>query len=496
MRKIEEKQMQLGEVDISKIEFDLKSRDEIPKLLRGLQHIYRTPELRREVFSILEQIVPRGTDRGNGRPGMELWKILVLGVLRLNCNWDYDKLREIANEHRTLRLMLRHTEDDEYQYPVQTLKDNVSLLTPEVLEKINTIVVKEGHRLLGKKKDGALMGRCDSFVVETDVHFPTDISLLFDSARKAVELTARRVDGKGWRQSKHIVRNLKKLYRRAQKAKRSSSKDPVKKEVKEKEIIKKHREYIMEAQRIICRVKESLGLTGDTAEADRTEKPSGVEDYIRHALRQIEQIRRRVIMGESIPHAEKFFSIFEPYTEWISKGKAGVPQEMGLKVCLIEDQHQFIIHHKVMRGQTDEQVAQEMLKATKDKHPSLAGCSFDKGFHSPDNRKKLPEIIDNVILPKKGKLTAGEALTESSEEFILARHRHAAVESAISALENHGLDRCLDNGLDGFERYVALAVVARNLQTLGGIIQSKQIKSRKRREKYNRTLAANKRSAA
>ena len=203
-----------------------------------------------------------------------------------------------------------------------------------------------------------------------------------------------------------------------------------------------------------------------------------------------------MILGESIPHEEKFFSIFEPYTEWISKGKAGVPQELGLKVCLIEDQHQFIIHHKVMRSQTDEQVAQEMVKAAKEKHPSFAGCSFDKGFHSPDNRKKLPEIIDKMILPKKGKLTALEALTENSEEFIRARYQHAAVESAISALENHGLDRCLDNGLDGFERYVALAVLARNLQTLGNIIQKKQIKSRKRKEKYNRTLAANKRSAA
>lgn len=152
MRKVKEDQMRIGEVNIADIEFDLKSRDEIPRLLRGLQYIYCTPEIRKEVFRALEELMPEGKDRANGRPGMSMWKILVLGTLRLNCNWDYDKLREIANEHRRLRQMLQHSDYDEYIYPLQTLKDNVSLRTPEVLEKINTIVVKEGHRLVGKKK--------------------------------------------------------------------------------------------------------------------------------------------------------------------------------------------------------------------------------------------------------------------------------------------------------------------------------------------------------
>ena len=153
MRKVMESQMKFGEVDISKIEFDLRSRDEIPKLLMGLQYIYCTPKLRDEVFQILEEIVPEGTDSDNGRPGMLLWKILVLGTLRLNCNWDYDKVKEIADNHKTLRQMLGHGdfEEDDYKYPIQTIKDNVSLLTPEVLDKINQVVVKAGHNLVKKK---------------------------------------------------------------------------------------------------------------------------------------------------------------------------------------------------------------------------------------------------------------------------------------------------------------------------------------------------------
>ena len=140
MRKIMEPQMKIGELSISAIKFDLQSRDEIPKILMGLQHIHCTPGVRGEVFSILKDIVPEGTDLDNGRPGMNLWKILVLGAIRLGCNWDYDKLLEIANNHRTLRQMLGHGILDEgYRYALQTLKDNVSLMAPGVLNKIDKL---------------------------------------------------------------------------------------------------------------------------------------------------------------------------------------------------------------------------------------------------------------------------------------------------------------------------------------------------------------------
>lgn len=98
-------------------------------------------------------MVPRGTAADTGRPGMLLWKIFVLSTLRLNCNWDYDKVKEIADNHRTLRLMLGHSGwEDEYIYPLQTIKDNVSLFTEQILDKINQIVVQAGHNLVKKKR--------------------------------------------------------------------------------------------------------------------------------------------------------------------------------------------------------------------------------------------------------------------------------------------------------------------------------------------------------
>lgn len=151
MRKVQESQMKLGEVDISKIEFDLRSRDEIPKLLRGLQYIYCNLETREKVFDILERMIPDKINKNTGRPGMELWKILVLGTLRINCNWDYDKLQEIANNHYRLREVLGHNYFDRVEYPLQTLKDNVSLLTEEILSEISDVVVVAGHKLVKKK---------------------------------------------------------------------------------------------------------------------------------------------------------------------------------------------------------------------------------------------------------------------------------------------------------------------------------------------------------
>jgi hypothetical protein len=198
-----------------------------------------------------------------------------------------------------------------------------------------------------------------------------------------------------------------------------------------------------------------------------------IEKFITHAKRQIDQIERRVINGERIPHAEKVFSLFEEHTEWICKGKAGISQELGLKVCVLEDQYGFILNHKVMQKQTDEQIAISIIKETKEKFSDLTLCSFDKGFYSQENKRGLAEILEKAVLPKKGRLSQTDKEIEHSEEFIKAKRKHSAVESGINALENHGLDRCLDNGIVGFKRYVSLAVVARNIQILGNIIQQR-----------------------
>jgi hypothetical protein len=472
MRKVIEKQLKFGQVDIDKIKLDIKSRDEIPQLLLGLQTLYRDDHLREKIFKILEGIVPKDTSKTTGRPGMELWKILVLGTIRLNCNFDYDKLLEIANEHRKVREFMGHFDFNE-QYALQTVKDNVSLLTPEVMDQIGRLVVEKGHKMFGKK-DQKLSGRCDSFVVETNVHFPTDINLLWDATRKTITLISLLFSDLGiteWRQSEYILRQIKKLFNRANKLNRSK---------KEEEKLAANRIYVDTAAGYVLRARRGIEILKAMG-CGKFIRMAVIEHYIDHAERQIDQIRRRVMNGETIPHQEKVFSIFEPHTEWISKGKAGVSQELGLRVCILEDQHGFILHYQVMEKQTDDQVVVEMVSSAKEKFPSLTSSSFDKGFHSPDNQKDLAEILEDVFLPRKGRLSAEAKAIENTEAFVRARRKHPAVESAINALENHSLDRCPDHGLDGFKRYISLAVLARNIQILGAKIRRKE-QERLRRE--------------
>ena len=149
---------------------------------------------------------------------------------------------------------------------------------------------------------------------------------------------------------------------------------------------------------------------------------------------------------------------------------------------MFKDQYGFILHHRVLEQQTDDKVAVAMAQEAKDRFENLAGCSFDTGFYSPENQRQLTNILDYVVLPKKGRLSAKDKQIQQSEEFVESRRKHSAVESSINALENHGLDRCLDHGLHGFKRYVALSVLARNIQILGHLIQQKELKRQKRRK--------------
>ncbi len=176
MRNVKSPQMQVGQVDIADIEIDITSRDDIPMILLGLHHIYITKPLRKAVFKIREEVIPsKKTDNGGesiavdankGRPGMDQWCILVLGTLRLGLNADYDRIQELANQYRTHRAMLGHglftTNKD---YCLQTLKDNLQLFTPHIMERINVEVIRAGYQLLDVDIHSLIRGRCDSFVL-------------------------------------------------------------------------------------------------------------------------------------------------------------------------------------------------------------------------------------------------------------------------------------------------------------------------------------------
>jgi len=266
----------------------------------------------------------------------------------------------------------------------------------------------------------------------------------------------------------------------------SNSKNEEKKQAKIDEIHQLYIDYLSMAQVFIAKSEDAmveLNQQGDTLATLQ------IDSYIAHAERQIDQIDRRVLQGQVIPHEEKIFSIFEPHTEWISKGKAGVPVEFGVRVCVLEDQHQFILHHRVMWQETDEKIAVTMVEEAKNKFPTLSQCSFDKGFYSPENVTQLDKQLELNIMPKKGRLNEAEREKTQQEAYRQACRQHSAVESCINNLDQRGFDRCLSYGRDGFERHVGLAVVATNVHRLGLILQreerEKRKKEKQRAERYS-----------
>ena len=184
--------MMLGQTAIEDIQLDASCRDDIPAVLKGIQHIWCNHRLRERVCALLEEPllatgasatkgdaaqtedrapVP-GINPDVGRPGMELWRVLVLGLLKQGINCDYDRLHDLANQHGDVRRMLGISDvlgAETFSY--RTLARNVALLTPELLAAVNRLAVEAGHELAGCRPDEPLQARCDSFAVETDVHW-------------------------------------------------------------------------------------------------------------------------------------------------------------------------------------------------------------------------------------------------------------------------------------------------------------------------------------
>ncbi len=476
MRKIENSQMEFGEIAIGKIDIDAKSRDDIPALLKGIQHIYTQPQIREKIFSLLQEQVRADVNLDVGRPGMDLWRVFVLGVVKQGLGCDFDRLQELANQHDTVRKMLGHSEsfykDKSSYYHLQTLIDNVSLLGAQLLSEIGKVVVESGHEVARKKPGAPLRGRCDSFVVETDVHYPTDVNLLYDAVRCVIRDVARAAERCGWtdwRQHRHLQNSVRRLYNRVRKSKGRRDTSKVK-------------EYLQYCKWIAERAEHDV-VSLEQCESASLLTLLAIHRNLGHARRQLDQVERRLLHGEKIPHDEKVFSIFEPHTRWISKGKAGVQVELGVPVCVVEDQFQFIVHHKILWQGSDVDVAVSMVEETQARFADFRMCSFDRGFHSPSNRRRLDEILDLNALPCKGYLSKANQMREQEPGFAAARKQHPAVESAINNLEHRGLDRVRSHGAGGFDRTVALAVVAANLHRIGLLLQRTERENIQRQKK-------------
>jgi IS5 family transposase len=473
MRNAFARQMRLDCQTVENVKLNLKCRDEIIPILQALKHIYTEAKLRDAILDLIAQDVNGQTRRNCGRRGLDYWPILVLASVRLGCNLNYDKLQDLAEQHRALRQMMGIGDWDEtIDINWRRIHDNLCLLQPETIEKISHVIVEAGHQL---DPEAAKKVRADSFVVETNIHYPSESSLILDGVRVILQLCillATQFGLTGWRQHDHLLKKVKRIARNIQRI--SSRKGPD----YQKRLKKQYQELLKHTTKILRRAR---GLIEDLQLLRLGPLELGQLKQLSTFIQRTEQVcntaRRRVIHGEKVPNKDKLFSLFEPHTQLYKRGKAGKPIQYGRLLLVYEDAAGFITHHHVMaRDAKDLDVVVEQTKILQDRcHGRIEEASFDRGFHSPENQTKLAEIIQHPCLPMPGAKQAAQQQATASVTFHKARKRHSGVESAIGALQSgNGLKRCRDRSELGFDRYVALAILGRNLHTLGKLLIAQQ----------------------
>ena len=439
-------------------------------------------------YAILNRIM--AGKQVTGRTGMDLWQILVLGVVRLGLDADWDRMEHIANYDTLVRQMLGVPAapwgEEDKRFGHQTLRDNVALLDDELLQQINAAIAAAGREVFAKKGGApvaALEIKVDTYVLETDVHFPTDLNLLWDAGRKCVDLVAGLRDSgyelPGWRKFKAWRRQLKACERAVSQIVHRGGPN---KEARVKAAV---RTYLAVGRELSAKVRQSLlGLCDQAVGAARWERLA----YFHGMLDQhLDLVERRLLKAETIPASQKVFSLFEPHTEWIQKGKQRPNVELGHRLLVATDQHQIIQDYDVLlqAAEVDQSLPVADRLLGRYGAGSVASLSFDKGFTRAADRELLGLYVPVVVMPKRGKKNASETERENGKRFIALRHQHSAVESQINSLEHHGLNRCLVVGLDGYRRYVGCGVMSYNLHVIG-----RELLRRKRRRSEALALAA------
>lgn len=487
MRHAMERQRRLDCDSVSQVVLNLNCRDELIPILRGLQQVYATPQVRDAILKLVECDVSAKSRSDRGRDGLSYWCILVLAAVRLGCNLDYDKLHDLAENHRALRSIMEIGEFDETHFSWKRIRDNVCLLQPATIEEISQLIVGQGHKLVPQ---AVKTMRADSFVVETNIHYPTDSSLIVDGIRKIIELseplaTSRGVSG--WRQHVQLLKTVKSVARHI--ARIAAKKGPNYAERLKTEYVK----LLKKSGRVLGRATELLATLkkdtparpaepvvgengGENVGSERLELTT-LETFIARTQQVREVARRRVIHGEKVPNDEKLFSLFEPHTQLYKRGKAGEPVQFGRLVLVFEDGAGFLTQHRLLkRTESDRDVAVPETRRLQQRfNQQVEELSFDRGFHSPENQVELAKLVKSPCLPKPGFKQAAAQLAEQSTAasltFRAAKQRHPGIESAINGLQSgNGQTRCRDRGELGLERYLALGILGRNLHTFGRLL--------------------------
>jgi IS5 family transposase len=463
------------QVSFADLEFMTQGIQLDPVLEKILEFVQQNSAL---VETVRQQLDHSLKKPQTGRPGLSAEQTILSLILMRYKNWDYRELAERIADGYTLRRFTQF-----YSHPVpkhDAFNRSHNRLTAETVTLLNAAVIQAAVR--AGLEDGETL-RVDTTVTETDIHWPTDGTLLWDTVRVLTR----------WMQRlrKIVPHEVPRFSNQTRAARRR--------------MLKLQRMTPAERERHqVSTYKQLLAITEDVLDDARTAveatQKSGAQTpkdvLAMEALRKqiadlcplgdrvVNQARRRVIAGEQVPANEKIYSIFEPHTALIKRGKVGKPIEFGHKIFLAESSQGLITQYLILDGNpSDEDHVKDCLKRHKDTFGSVPKTfATDRGFHSPDNQKTCHEAgIAGVCIPQRGgKKTPARQTLEKSPAFKKGQRFRAGIEGRISVLfRGRGMKRCLAEGPDGLELLVGAAVLANNLMRIAALL----IKKKKHRPK-------------
>jgi IS5 family transposase len=431
------------------------------------------------LFEQVRRDLERGLKKpGTGRNGITPAQTLRSLTLMRVKNWDYRELRERINDGYTLRSF---TEFGSHLVPKHDAFNRAfNRLTPATLQTINQALIRLAVRL--GLEDGKHL-RVDTTVVESNIQYPTDATLLWDSVRTITRLVGDLHDKLPNGVQGFTIRT-RSAQRRMQQLQRMTARQRQQQQLpKYRELLRITGQVVQNARQVVEQTKKIEGIdvvAGVVIDQLRKE----IAFYCDLADRVMDQTRRRVIDGEEVPSDEKVYSIFEPHTDLIKRGKAHKPVEFGHKVFLAESAQGLITDYRVLQGNP---VDFDHVEASLERHQQTfqhppEWYAADRGFYSPENIERCQQAkVEQVCIPQRGgQKTAEQAALERSPAFKKAQRFRVGIEGRISVLfRGRGMKRCRAKGRERFEMLVGAAVLANNLMRIAQLIEDEKPKRRR-----------------
>lgn len=430
--------------------------------MRLVDELLEDEELLDTVYEAQGERHPQSRRRGRMQtPAEVVLRLLLLKHIR---NWSYDVLEREVRANLVYRAFTRI--GDEKVPDAKTLARLGQLIGPKVIEQLHRRVVEMAQErgvTQGKKL------RVDTTVVESNIHYPTDSSLLGDGTR-ALTRTMKKIESKSGGLKRKVRDRMRSIRKRvlaiALSTRLLGPSGEERRKRQYRELLSLTRKVVNQAQRVLAEVKRSPRRRRAPMEG----LTQSLETMMERVRQVVKQTRIRIFAGDTkLPG--KIVSVFEPHTEIIRKGKASKPNEFGKLVKIQEAENQIITHFEVYAERPADST---LLLSAIAVHQQRLGrtphtVAADGGFYSRENEKTGQALgVKWMSVPNKKTTSSERKCLQHQPWFRRGQKWRTGSEGRISVLKRrHGLRRCLYPGLDGMRRWVGLGVMADNVIQMG-----------------------------